>query len=189
MATSIEPGIQTEIAFLTQPLAPGMRVLDAGCGSGILLDAAARAVGSAGAVVGLDVSPEALAVSRLRSALNRNCGVEWADLARGIPWSDDSFDAVLCHRLLEELPDPEAFVRDAARVLRPGGAVVAVLDEAMAPGAGGSGHHQGGWLEGILAAARGSGLSLEDRGRLHAEGHPELTVIGLRARKQRNGTA
>jgi SAM-dependent methyltransferase len=48
-----------------------------------------------------------------------------ADASKGLPFRDASFDVVVCEQVMEHLDDPAALVREAARVLRPGGLFVA----------------------------------------------------------------
>lgn len=99
-------------------VAPGMRVLDVACGTGVVAREAADRVGDA-AVTGLDVNPAMLAVARrVRPGLGW-CEGDAADL----PFPDGSFDAVLCQMALMFVPDPARAVREMARVAAPGGVV------------------------------------------------------------------
>jgi len=99
--------------------APGLRVLDLGCGRGEVLLACARAGAS---VAGIDYSRAAVAISEETLA-----GVLGADVRQGdvthLPWDDASFDAVLSGDVIEHLvpSDGAAMLREAHRVLRPGG--------------------------------------------------------------------
>jgi SAM-dependent methyltransferase len=98
----------------------GTRLLDVGCGSGMTLVLAAER----GAVVsGLDVTPSLLAVARERLAD--------ADLREGemedLPFGDAAFDAVVGVNAFQFGGDPRRALREAARVVRPGGRVVASL--------------------------------------------------------------
>ncbi len=100
----------------------GARVLDAGCGGGLLSEAlAARGA----RVTGIDLAPELIEVARLHlheSSLAVDYRVQSAaELARGEP---AAFDAVCCMELLEHVPEPAALVRALAEALRPGGALV-----------------------------------------------------------------
>jgi len=99
---------------------PRTRLLDVGCGSGLtLVLAAAR-----GAIpAGLDVSPGLLAIARER--------LPEADLREGdmesLPFGDAAFDAVTGVNAFQFAGDPRRALREAARVTRPGGRVVASL--------------------------------------------------------------
>jgi SAM-dependent methyltransferase len=99
---------------------PGTRLLDVGCGSGLTLVLAARR----GAVPsGLDISPGLLRIAGER--------LPDADLREGdmesLPWGDAAFDAVVGVNAFQFAGDPRRALREAARVTRPGGRVVASL--------------------------------------------------------------
>jgi SAM-dependent methyltransferase len=116
-------------------LKPGERVLEVGCGTGTFLPVLAEAVDETGRVVGLDHAPAFLeeAASRL-VALGLTDRVELiAGDALAMPFEDATFDVVHCERVLMHLDDPGAAVREMARVVRPGGRIVAA--EVVAHGA------------------------------------------------------
>ncbi len=99
----------------------GARVLDVGCGGGIL----AEAMAARGAqVTGIDLSDKALAVARLH-LLESGQQVDY----RKIPVetlaaeSPASFDVVTCMEMLEHVPDPASVVRACATLVKPGGQV------------------------------------------------------------------
>lgn len=101
---------------------PGLRVLDAGCGRGEVLLACARAGAE---VAGIDYAQAAVEISR-----DTLSGVSGADIRQGdisrLPWPDASFDRVLSGDVIEHLDpaDAEAMLREAHRVLKPGGWLV-----------------------------------------------------------------
>lgn len=116
---------------------PGERVLELGCGAGGALVALARAVGSAGRVVGLDLSPRMihLAAARLRRAgLAEAAELVVAD-ASSIPFFDASFDALFMSFTLELFDTPEIppVLVECRRVLRPGGRIGVVSLSRAAP--------------------------------------------------------
>lgn len=100
------------------PLA-GRRVLDVGCGAGVL----AESMAARGAqVTGIDLAGKALAVARLH-ALETGARVDYQEgAAEG--WAarePASFEVVTCMEMLEHVPDPEASVKACATLVRPGG--------------------------------------------------------------------
>ena len=105
---------------------PMESVLDAGTGTGRMLELLGPHVKRA---VGVDVSPEMLAIARdrLARAHIRHAQVRLANTYR-LPFADGNalhgFDAVLFHQVLHYLDDPAAAVAEAARVLRPAGRVL-----------------------------------------------------------------
>ncbi len=107
-------------------LAPGSRILDAGCGGGGITRRLAEAVGPSGQVVGLDANPQLLEFDR--AAVNGTDLAERIKFQEGdvlsLPYEDGSFDLVWCSRVVHGLPDQLAGVRELRRVVRPGGRVV-----------------------------------------------------------------
>ncbi|MBT2300878.1 methyltransferase domain-containing protein [Variovorax paradoxus] len=105
--------------------ASGERVLDVACGTGLVAFEAARAVGPAGAVVGIDLSGQMVEAARLRASKKALSSVHFARMdAESLALPDASFDLVLCALGLMYVPDPERAVREMRRVLRPGGRMV-----------------------------------------------------------------
>ncbi|MFD5408433.1 class I SAM-dependent methyltransferase [Streptomyces nojiriensis] len=102
-------------------LRPGDRVLDAGCGTGRAMTALRAAVGPAGTVLGVDLTPQMLAAAR-RAGRDAEGALLLADVAR-LPLRDEVLDAVFAAGLIAHLPDPGANLRELARVVRPGGAL------------------------------------------------------------------
>ena len=100
------------------PLA-GQRVLDVGCGGGILSESMAQ---KGAAVKGIDLAEKPLKVASLHKlesgvAVDYEC-VSAEDLALREP---GSFDVVTCMEMLEHVPDPAATVHACAALVRPGG--------------------------------------------------------------------
>lgn len=97
-------------------------VLDAGTGTGRMLELLAPHIARG---VGVDISPEMLAIARdrLARAGAAHCQVRLGDIYR-LPAADQSFDAVIFHQVLHFVDDPQAALREALRVLKPGGRVL-----------------------------------------------------------------
>lgn len=94
---------------------PGMRVLDAGCGEGMLSFRAAR---RGATVVGCDISAPNIASAR-QLARQENLAVEFLEAdSEQLPFPDASFDLVLSSHVLEHLPDFDRGLRELARVSR-----------------------------------------------------------------------
>lgn len=99
-------------------LAAGKEVLEVACGSGIGLGHLAT---RAARVVGGDYDPRLVAIAR---GQHRNrLDIRQAD-AQSLPYDDASFDVVLLFEAIYYLPNPELFVQEAYRVLRPGGSLL-----------------------------------------------------------------
>ena len=99
-------------------LADGMRVLDAGCGTGEALGWLAAAVAPGGLAVGIDLST--MHLDGARAALPRGALLLQADLQRA-PLTEASFDLVWSVNTIHHLRDPLAGTRGLTALLRPGG--------------------------------------------------------------------
>ncbi|MFD8419287.1 class I SAM-dependent methyltransferase [Streptomyces sp. NPDC059466] len=100
-------------------LREGDRVLDAGCGTGRALPPLRAAVGPSGVVIGADLTP-AMLTAAVRAGQDRKGRLLLADVA-ALPLRTGSLDAVFGAGLIAHLPNPEANLRELARVVRPGG--------------------------------------------------------------------
>jgi len=103
-------------------LEPGETVLDLGSGGGIDVLLSARRVGPTGKVYGLDMTDEMLALARENQ---RKAGATNVEFLKGtieaIPLPDASVDVVISNCVINLSPDKDAVLREAFRVLKPGG--------------------------------------------------------------------
>jgi ubiquinone/menaquinone biosynthesis C-methylase UbiE len=123
-------------ASLVDLAAPGAgaRVLDVGCGTGVVARSAAPRVGGGGAVVGLDADPAMLAVARAASA-GAAPPVRWcAGSALDLPFADGSFDVVLSQQALQFFADPGTALGEMRRVLGRGGRLAVSTWRGVQPG-------------------------------------------------------
>ena len=112
------------------PVSDGMRVLEVACGTGLLSRRLVERLAGRGALVATDLNDAMIAHGRTK--LPAGAPVEWrtADGMR-LPFPDRSFDAVVCQFGLMFFPDRAAGVREAHRVLRPGGRYLFNVWDAM----------------------------------------------------------
>lgn len=102
---------------------PNDRILEIGCGNGLMTEELARAVGDFGQVVGIDLSAEMLASAKDRcapfpQAKFKECGAD------STGFGDAAFDKAVSVQVFEYIPDIDEAVRETHRVLRPGGKLV-----------------------------------------------------------------
>jgi 2-polyprenyl-6-hydroxyphenyl methylase/3-demethylubiquinone-9 3-methyltransferase len=98
----------------------GKRILDVGCGGGILADTMARRGAD---VLGIDLAGKALKVAQLHAIEAATPRVAYREVAVEslAVESPEAFDAVTCMEMLEHVPDPGAIVAACGRLLKPGG--------------------------------------------------------------------
>jgi 2-polyprenyl-6-hydroxyphenyl methylase / 3-demethylubiquinone-9 3-methyltransferase len=98
----------------------GLRVLDVGCGGGILSDAMAR---RGATVTGIDLSTKALKVAQLHALEAQTLGVTYREISAEAMASEQagSFDVVTCMEMLEHVPNPASVVQACSELVKPGG--------------------------------------------------------------------
>lgn len=104
-------------------LKPGERVLDVGCGTGIISRAAAEQVGKTGSVTAVDLAPDMLEVARSIPAVGAPIGWYEADAA-SLPLPNASYDVALSQISLQFVEDRAGALAEIHRVLAPGGRIV-----------------------------------------------------------------
>src|SRR5436853_1125947 len=118
LKASLGCGNPTALATLN----PGETVLDLGSGGGIDVLLSARRVGPTGKAYGLDMTDEMLALARENQ---KKAGVENVEFLKGeiehIPLPDNTVDVIISNCVINLSTDKDAVLREAFRVLRPGG--------------------------------------------------------------------
>jgi SAM-dependent methyltransferase len=114
--------LESEIEFVRTRVRPTDSVLELGCGYGRV---AFRLAEVAAGVVGIDTSPESLSLARRLAPSGSQCRFERMD-ASALTFRDGAFDVVVCiqNGICAFAVDPEALMREALRVTRPGGRVL-----------------------------------------------------------------
>ncbi|PLC02873.1 bifunctional 3-demethylubiquinol 3-O-methyltransferase/2-polyprenyl-6-hydroxyphenol methylase [Variovorax sp. RO1] len=98
----------------------GQRVVDIGCGGGILADSMAR---KGADVLGIDLATKALKVAQLHALEAGTRGVKYREVSAEALAAEQpgSFDVVTCMEMLEHVPDPASVIQACATLVKPGG--------------------------------------------------------------------
>lgn len=102
----------------------GKRLLEVGCGMGTDLLQFAR---GGARVTGVDLTPRSVEISRHHLAVYNACGDFSLSDAERLPFADESFDVFYSNGVLHHTPDTAATIREAHRVLKPGGIAKVML--------------------------------------------------------------
>jgi len=157
-------------------LSPDDRVLDVGCGTGIVTRLAAE---RAAKVTGVDINPAMLEVAR--ETAPAGAAIDWhQSSAESLPLPDEGYDVVLCQMSMQFFPDKAAAVKEMKRVLVPGGRLALnvpgsmsqafeVIDAAI-------GRHLGPEASGFVQAVFSLHEADELRGLLAGEGFADVNV-------------
>ena len=118
--------VENSAAYLIPSLAPGLSLLDVGCGPGTITVDLARRL-APGRVVGLDASADVIAkASALIDDPSRDANLSFlVGDAYALPFEDDSFDVVHIHQTLQHVARPVEVLRELRRVVKPEGVVAA----------------------------------------------------------------
>ncbi|MBT8224692.1 MAG: class I SAM-dependent methyltransferase [Dactylosporangium sp.] len=119
--------VDNSAGYLRPHLAPGMTLLDLGCGPGTLTVGLAQRV-APGRVTAVELTDDILRLARRQAAASAQDNIDFhvADV-HALDLPDAAFDVVHAHQLLQHVADPVAALREMRRVCRPGG-IVAVRD-------------------------------------------------------------
>lgn len=172
--TVFGPAMMAEWAPKAMALAnpqPGERVLDIACGTGVLTRLVANSIGPNERVVGLDLSPDMLAVARnIAPNPSSAAPIEWREGdANAIPFENETFDVIFCAFGLMFFPDRVAALKEMQRVLMPNGRLAVLVWGSISKCPGQTAIRD--------SFARHFGLP-DFTGRQHSLGNPE-TVLAL----------
>jgi ubiquinone/menaquinone biosynthesis C-methylase UbiE len=111
------------------PFETATRILDAGCGTGVVTRAIAQRSKGKSQVIGSDYSPALIDAARQKARefkLDRQIEFQVNDI-HSLDFEDGYFDMAIAHTVISHVADPEAAVKELHRVVKPGG-VVAIFD-------------------------------------------------------------
>ena len=113
----------TERLMQNVKIAPGMRVLDPGCGAGDVSMLAAKLVGPTGEALGIDRNKDVLAVAAKRARVAGFPQIRFEQAPAETFWHGQPFDFVIGRYVLVHQSDPIEFIRTAARRVKRGGSI------------------------------------------------------------------
>lgn len=99
-----------------------VRLVDIGCGTGVVTREVRQHLHPDSKVIGMDISQQMIDKAQL---LSHGMDIEWVvSTGQQLPYADQSFDAVIMHTLMSHVPDPVGMLREANRLLAPGGTAI-----------------------------------------------------------------
>lgn len=99
-----------------------LHVLDLGCGTGVVIRQLEQCLHPGSVLHGADISQRLLDAARRVAPASR---IHWDKVSSvSLPYADASFDVITMHTLLSHVPEPEKVLREAARILKPGGRLI-----------------------------------------------------------------
>lgn len=104
------------------PVGKGDRVLDAGCGTGRLIPYLKKSAGPTGQIVEMDFAKKMLDIAHEKYSDSKIYFVQ-SD-AQHIPFTENSFDVVICFALLAHIPNKQKALKEFKRILKPDGPLV-----------------------------------------------------------------
>jgi ubiquinone/menaquinone biosynthesis C-methylase UbiE len=121
-----ESAYELSIKKIRAALSPDQRVLEIGCGTGIISLGIAPFVES---VVATDISPQMIAVAKSKADSASITNVEFrVSDGYALPYDDQAFDAFLLFNVLHFVKEPTVMIREAHRLLKPSGYLVSATD-------------------------------------------------------------
>ncbi len=110
-----------EIIDRARPIGASDRVLDLGCGTGIVARLIRERLGGGASITGADASADMVGKARTLAP-----DIDWHEAnAMDLPFADGAFELLVCQQMLQFVPDTAAALREMRRVLSPGGRLVA----------------------------------------------------------------
>ncbi|KIX07744.1 uncharacterized protein Z518_02398 [Rhinocladiella mackenziei CBS 650.93] len=124
VASHLSRTVQNSAAFLVPHIQPHFTILDLGCGPGTITRGFCALVPQ-GRVTGIDAAEKVIEQARSLTPGTeteyKNLTFQVGDITNGLSFADDSVDVVYTHQTLCHIPDPVIVIKEAHRVLKPGG--------------------------------------------------------------------
>ncbi|KAH0837710.1 hypothetical protein Z517_04375 [Fonsecaea pedrosoi CBS 271.37] len=114
--------VENSAAFLLPHLQPHFTIVDLGCGPGTITRGFCPHVPQ-GSVIGIDAAESVITLARSGAPGNEHPNLTFrvGDITARLPWDDNSVDVVYTSQVLYHIPTPVRVIREALRILKPGG--------------------------------------------------------------------